>query len=625
MKIGSLFDGSGGFPLAASLCGIRPAWASEVEPYPIAVTQSRFPWMKHLGSVTDVRGGEIEPVDIITFGSPCQDMSVAGKRAGLKHEANGDGETTRSGLFMEAVRIIKEMREATDGVYPAFAVWENVPGAFSSNKGADFGVVLHELAKIAEPDAPDVPMPKKGWPYAGLLLGDGWSLGYRTFDAQFWGVPQRRRRIYLVTDFRGQRAGKILFERPGLRGYFETSGTPGKGAAANPESGAGSGDFRGGNCLTPWDNQSRRIYGCDGIFPTVSARDSSGQNQQGVCVPILLDDQGGSFINVRTDGIAPTLRAETHGNLPCVIQAAGFKAGQGGKARGIGWAEEQSPTLTAGAGGNGVPSVCAIYDARGNGDGKTASTITGDHENRVTDYTNVVCVQGNVIDRPENAKCNGTGWREDTCYTLNTVDRPGVAYAMATGQANACTLRERSGKPGGGKGSLIQKEKSATLSQVNDQTVFQPIVFGKEAYNSGENATGGSYISAEGPAPTLRTGAPTGVCVRYIVRRLTETECARLQGFPDWWGDVTPLDTKNPEEVAFWRRVYQTECEIKGKKPQKTILEDNGKLAAWNDKLHTSSAEYKMWGNGIALPNALYVMQGIFDALREGLNENRSD
>ena len=534
MKIGSLFDGSGGFPLAASLCGIRPAWASEVEPYPIAVTKSRFPGMRHLGSVTDVRGGEIEPVDIITFGSPCQDM-----------------------------------REATDGVYPAFAVWENVPGAFSSNKGADFGVVLHELAKIAEPDAPDVPMPEKGWPYAGLLLGDGWSLGYRTFDAQFWGVPQRRRRIYLVADFRGQRAGKVLFERPGLRGYFETSALPGKGAADNPESGAGSGDFRGGNCLTPWDNQARRIYGCGGIFLAIQARERSGQNQQGICVPILLDDQGGSCIHVRTDGIAPTLRAETHGNLPCVVQAAGFKAGQGGKARGIGWAEEQSPTLTAEAEGNGVPSVCAIYDARGNGDGKTASTITGDHENRVTDYTTVVCVQGNVIDRPENAKCNGIGWREDISYTLNTIDRQAVSYAIATGQANA----------------EIMENKAPTLNCNHEEPIIVNL-------------------------STLRK--------RYIVRRLTETECARLQGFPDWWGDVTPLDTGTPEEVAFWRGVYQTYCKINGKKSKKTILEDKGKLAEWHEKLHTPSAEYKMWGNGIALPNALYVMQGILDVLREG-------
>ena len=172
MKLGSLFDGSGGFPLAGSLCGIEPVWASEVEPYPIAVTKSRFQNMKHLGSVTDVHGGDIEPVDIITFGSPCQDLSVAGKRAGLKHEANGDDETTRSGLFMEAVRIIKEMREATNGEYPTFAVWENVPGAFSSNKGEDFRTVLEELIKIVEPTAAMPAVPKNGWPYQGATDGE---------------------------------------------------------------------------------------------------------------------------------------------------------------------------------------------------------------------------------------------------------------------------------------------------------------------------------------------------------------------------------------------------------------------------------------------------------------------
>lgn len=161
MKLGSLFDGSGGFPLAGSLCGIEPAWAAEVEPYPIAVTRSRFPGMKHLGDVSRVDGGTIEPVDIITFGSPCQDLSVAGKQAGIKHEANGDSETTRSGLFMEAVRIIKEMREATDGLCPRFALWENVVGAFSSNGGDDFQVVLEELIKIIEPEAVVPPVPKK--------------------------------------------------------------------------------------------------------------------------------------------------------------------------------------------------------------------------------------------------------------------------------------------------------------------------------------------------------------------------------------------------------------------------------------------------------------------------------
>lgn len=220
MKLLSLFDGSGGFPLAAAMCGIEPVYASEIEPYPIAVTRSRFPYMKHLGDVSRVKGNEIEPVDIISFGSPCQDLSVAGKRAGL------DGE--RSGLFMEAIRIIKEMRNETANQFPRWAIWENVPGAFSSSgkgmpKGEDFRCVLEEFVKISEPDAEMPPMPKDGWPYADIVLGDGWSIAYRTFDLQYWGCAQRRKRIYLVADFRSECAGKVLFERKGLRRDLEES------------------------------------------------------------------------------------------------------------------------------------------------------------------------------------------------------------------------------------------------------------------------------------------------------------------------------------------------------------------------------------------------------------------
>ena len=152
LTLGSLFDGAGTFPFAAQQCGVKAVWASEIEPFPVEVTKKRFPGMKHLGDITKVNGAEIEPVDIITFGSPCQDLSVAGKRAGL------DGE--RSGLFMEAVRIIKEMRCKTNGRYPKIAVWENVPGAFSSNKGEDFRIVLEELCKI-EGGNTSVPRPPK--------------------------------------------------------------------------------------------------------------------------------------------------------------------------------------------------------------------------------------------------------------------------------------------------------------------------------------------------------------------------------------------------------------------------------------------------------------------------------
>ena len=206
MKLGSLFDGSGGFPLAGALFGIEPVWASEIEPFPIRVTKQRFPGMKHLGSVTEVKGDQVEPVDIITFGSPCQDLSVAGKRAGIH-----DGE--RSNLFFEAIRIIKEMRNGTSNQYPRFAVWENVPGAFSSNRGADFQAVLQAFCDVCEEGQLSVPQPQGGrWKPAGCIVGNGYSIAWRLYDAQFFGVPQRRKRVYLIGDFGSERAGEILFE-----------------------------------------------------------------------------------------------------------------------------------------------------------------------------------------------------------------------------------------------------------------------------------------------------------------------------------------------------------------------------------------------------------------------------
>lgn len=237
MTLGSLFDGSGGFPLTGSMCGIEPVWASEIEAYPIRVTAKNFPHMKHLGDIRKISGKEIEPVDVVTFGSPCQDLSVAGKQRGLAGE--------RSKLFMEAVRIIREMREKSYGNYPTFAVWENVPGAFSSNKGEDFRTVLQEIARTAEPGA-DIPGPPGGkWRNAGEIVGGGFSIAWRVLDAQYWGVPQRRRRIYLVADFRGGRAGKILFERKGLRGDSAQGRETGKRTPGGAENNAGAAGFVG--------------------------------------------------------------------------------------------------------------------------------------------------------------------------------------------------------------------------------------------------------------------------------------------------------------------------------------------------------------------------------------------
>ena len=228
MKLMSLFDGSGGFPLAASLCGIEPVYASEVEPYPIAVTKSRFPNMKHLGDVSRIKGAEIEPVDIITFGSPCQDMSVAGKRAGLKHTAVGDEETTRSGLFMEAIRIIKEMRVKTNGIYPRFAVWENVPGAFSSNRGEDFRLVLEEFIKITEPDALCLRFRKLAGHMQIVSVETDGALRTEFLMLNNWGVPQRRRRIYLVADFRANVPEKYYLSAEACEGIYAEQKRRGK-------------------------------------------------------------------------------------------------------------------------------------------------------------------------------------------------------------------------------------------------------------------------------------------------------------------------------------------------------------------------------------------------------------
>lgn len=435
MKLMSLFDGSGGFPLAASLCGIDPVYASEVEPYPIAVTKSRFPNMKHLGDVSMINGADIEPVDIITFGSPCQDMSVAGKRAGLKHTAVGDDETTRSGLFLEAIRIIKEMRLATNGIYPRFAVWENVPGAFSSNKGEDFRTVLEEFIRISEPNAVMPAVPKAGWAYADCISGNGWSVAYRTFDAQYWGVPQRRRRIYLVADFRGGRAGEILFKQEGLRGHITQSGTQGEEATENVGNGIKS-DDRAGNCSTAYS------------FDSLSSNSMKSKN------PF---------------------------------------------------------------------SGCRVVEVS-----KTLDTST-----------------------PDPSKNQG-----------------GIAIVQ-------CIVLDDQGCEGGGKGPLVQTDKSATL---------------------GGNYGGGSENIVVESHP------------RYIVRRLTPTECARLQGFPDKWGHPDKKEDFTEEEYKFWLEVRNTYAKINGKSEKEYT---KAQMLTWYSKLHTDSAEYKMWGNGIALPNALYVMQGI--------------
>lgn len=553
LTLGSLFDGSGGFPLGGLLAGITPVWASEIEPFPIRVTTKRLPFMKHYGDISQMDGGKIEPVDIITFGSPCTDMSIAGRRAGL------DGK--QSSLFYQAIRIIQEMREATHGRYPRYIVWENVPGAFSSNKGEDFKAVLEAVIGIKEPGA-QVPMPEKSlWPYADLYLGEQWSVAYRTLDAQYWGVPQRRRRIYLVADFAGWGAGQVLFESEGLSGYSAEGFRAWQRAAGDSAVGAGA---------------------------------------AGVC----LNDQGGSCMDV-TSEVAATLRAENHGHPPCVLDAAGFCTEHSADSRGIGFEQERAPTLRAGV----VPAAIAL--------------------------------ESHPIDSRIKIADDGT------VQTLTS--------RMGTGGMNVpLVLKIRSGCEGGGKGPLIQEDRSATLSCNNDQTLFEPVPFGicsdqskamlsdnphagiYKAQTSRTLDTGGgnpgcnqggiavvareksyamtmnSYVQVEEektPALLSRDYKdPTAVNSGYTVRRLTPTECARLQGFPDWW--CSGLDTPEPtgEDIAFWTEVWETHRRLcnPSVKPK-----TERQIVKWLRSPHSDAAEYKMWGNGVALPCVWFVLSGI--------------
>lgn len=380
LTLGSLFDGSGGFPLAGIMCGITPVWASEIDPFCISVTSKRFPKMAHLGSITEISGTEIPPVDVITFGSPCQDLSVAGQRAGLEGE--------RSGLFKEAVRIIKEMRGATSGKYPKYIVWENVLGAFSSSKGEDFRRVLEEIIKIKDGNV-SVPRPPKGkWQAAGCIMGDGYSLAWRVLDAQFWGVPQRRKRIFLVGSFGNKSAAEILFKREGLCGDFKESRKAWERLAPDTENDT---DLSGGE-FTPKTLKSGSSVLCAGFYPQMKAESlcftedisntlvngTSAGFQNAVLVPeIVLNDQGGNSISVDKN-ISPTLRAEAHGNEPCVIEKDVLCVDQGGGKSQCSVSKNCSPTITCTHGGE----PCVVYDGRGNG--QTVPTISTYIVRRIT-------------------------------------------------------------------------------------------------------------------------------------------------------------------------------------------------------------------------------------------------
>lgn len=583
LTLASLFDGSGGFPLGGILAGITPLWASEIEPFAVRITTKRLPQMKHYGDVSSLNGAELPPVNIITFGSPCQDMSIAGKRSGL------DG--SRSSLFYEAVRIIKEMRCATDGRYPRFAVWENVPGAFSSNKGEDFRAVLESLCRIKD-ETVSVPRREK-WTNAGEILADGFSLAWRVLDAQYWGVPQRRKRIYLVADFDSECAGKILFESEGLSGYSAEGFKAWQRTAAATESGSG----------------------------TTGA--------------VCLNDQGGNRMDV-TEEVTCTLRAEAH-HPPCVMEsAAGFCTEHSAKARGIGYEDETSPTLRAGTvpaavyenhsqdtrytelhgiaptvsstygtGGNNQPFVVEdtrCFDVRFTSDGtknarhncyETDTSRTIDTGGNSPDSNQggvaVVAVQGSMIGRADKNGPQGSGINEDVSFTLNATDRHAVAFSQDSytkySENDKCgALRATGGMYGGGSETLVYSTS-------------------KNSYHTeAEENLANTLVASDYKDP------PTVNSPEYIVRRLTPTECARLQGFPDWWCADLGTDEPTDEELRFWKEVFETHRKIIGSavKPK-----SEKQIRTWLKNPHSDSAEYKLWGNGVVLPCVYFVLSGI--------------
>ena len=446
MTLGSFFDGIGGALLAAQHADITPVWASELESFPKSITEKHFPNVIHLGDITKIDPDTLPPVDIICAGSPCQDLSIAGKREGL----NGE----RSGLFRTAINLIHRLRERTGK--PRFFVWENVPGAFSSNKGADFRAVLEEIGQT------EIPIPQNGkWANAGMAELPKCQIAWRILDAQYWGVPQRRRRIFLVADFAAydRRAGEILFEREGMSGDTAAS------------EGAGEGSTRGSaDCAR---TSGAQAYS----FDSLASNSMKSSNPHSGC---------------RRVEIAKTLDttipdpSKNQGGIAILTEAAGFVGKAAPSAGNIGYAKELAPTLLA-----GKEMHVVIYDMthadevmRPVKDGivPTLNARMGTGGNQVP-VVHAYCIAGNTIDRKIENGGNGKGVLAETAYTLNTIDRHAVATIY-----------------GAKSYSEYEVGKVATL-----------------------RASGGAY-----------GGGSENLALSYsIVRRLTPTECERLQGLED--------------------------------------------------------------------------------------------
>lgn len=694
LALGSLFDGIGGFPYAGLFFGIKPLWASEIMPSAISVTRRHLPGMAHVGDITKLRGGDLPPVDIITFGSPCQGLSHAGKRLGLADE--------RSGLFSEAIRIIREMQEATHGQYPRYALWENVPGALSSGKpaGSDFQAVLEAFTKT------EIPFPRSGkWANAGMVRGGGADLAWCVYNAQYFGTAQRRRRIFLVVDFGGGCAGEILFIPQSLRGYFTAGGTPRQGPAAYAQNGSGTADFnRGigfdgyngdltgaraatlgmncgmstgrngvvmpdegadhlhtsaekGHCLTPWDTQQARVTDEEGVSPTLAGADGGGgRNPAGLVFTaafchkagakaqgigfeeersptltgitpsvLCLNDQGGDSMSVEKSDTAPTLRSETHGNLP-VICAATAQANSE-------ICTDLCPTLTeaAGTSGNNKPYICKAVHQNQAGEVSTADTAytlstasNASARNAPLVMTEAYGIAATAIGRKPHNGGNGLGVQKEISPTLTATDRHAVGGAVhpevsgtlcASGaglsrpagmasetdlcvayclQGNMVGRQEENGPRGDG----INTEIAYTLTGTDVHGVAKAYSMQRsDEYKENELAStqaarqyksptdlvcsavdcrnykeignlSGTLQAKDKPGYSLNYQNP--VRTGYIVRRLTPTECERLQGYPDGW----------------------------------TAFDELGKPIS-------DTKRYQMLGNSVAVPCVAYILQSM--------------
>ena len=536
LTLGSLFDGIGGFPLAGICAGIRPVWASEIEPFPIRVTEKRLPEMKHCGDIHGLQGAKLEPVDMITFGSPCQDVSIAGRREGL---SGG-----RSGLFFEAIRIIREMREATNGEYPRWAVWENVPGALSSHNGEDFRQVLESLIRVQEPEA-DVPLPADGkWLPAGEIMGDGYSLAWRVLDAaQGWGVAQRRKRVFVVLDLAGGRAGEVLFESEGLSGYTPPGAKARQGAAGGAENSAGAAGF----CY------------------------ESGEASRGIGYQ---EEESSTLRCWKPPGVAVR-------EPPLTLK---IRSGCDGGGKGVLIQHDLSATL-----GCHNDQTLFAPKAFGVGSDKSKGMLSANPKSGFYE-----AATSRTLDRSGgNACCNQGGM---------VVVSP--AYSIRP-MVNTQTQQEQTP-------SLMARDSKDPLL-----VSLPSYCLDRACFTSGENAQYRLSVRAE-VAATLVAEGPGAISAppeEYLVRRLTPLECCRLQGFPDGWTEHLETEEPGEQEIARWVGVFEDWYRAQGK----TARASPGKIAKWLKNPRTDSAEYKAYGNSVAVPCVFFVLAGVAWA------ENRGD